>query len=119
MKAILIDVTAQTVTDVDLEAGLSAMYKAIGCQSINRVVLDSVADLWVDDEGLLHRPQPPKFRIGGYDYTFAGNGLICGYTAEGHTVSAVYTAHQVSPLIEFLGDVHVEPKPPIIISWSK
>ncbi len=119
MKAILIDVTTQTVTDVEIEEGVSALYKAIGCQCVDRVVLDDGTDLWIDDEGLLHQPQPPKFRIGGYDHTFAGNGLICGYTAEGHTVSTVYTADQVRPLIEFLGDVHVEPKSPTIISWSE
>lgn len=117
MKAILIDVTVQTVTDITLKSGLSAMYAAIGCQCVTRVVLDSETDLWLDDEGLLQEPQPHKFKIGGYDNPFAGNGLICGYNSEGKTIGTVYTAEQVRPLIEFLGRIHIEPMEPIILDW--
>lgn len=118
MKAILIDVTARTVTDVDLQPGLQPMYDAIQCDCVDRVVLDTETDLWLDDAGLLHNPQPPKFKIGGYDTAFAGNGLICGYNDEGQTISTVHSAEQVRPLIEFLGDAHVTPPPTIILSWD-
>ena len=117
MKAIFIDVTAQTVTDITLKPGISAMYKAINCQCVDRVVLDDETDLWIDDEGLLHEPQPPKFKIGGYDTTFSGNGLICGYNSEGETIGTIYTSEQVRPLIEFLGDVHIEPQSPVFLDW--
>ena len=109
MKAIFIDATAQTVTDIELESGLQAMYKAIGCQCVDHVILDDTTDLWLDDEGLLLSPQPPKFRISGYDNTFAGNALICGYNRKGDTISTQYTATQVKPLITFLGEKHIEP----------
>lgn len=118
MKAILIDAKAQTVTDFELLSGLLPMYDAIKCSCICRVSLDCETDLWLDDAGLLHKPQPPKFKIGGYDNAFAGNGLICGYNDEGETISTIYTAEQVRPLIEFLGDVHVSPLPAIILSWD-
>ena len=117
MKAIFIDVMARTVTDIVLAPGLDNLYKAIGCTCVTRVVLDNETDLWLDDSGLLHEPQPPKFRIGGYDNIFVGNGLICGYDSEGETISTIYNAEQVMPLIEFLGNVHVEPHPVVIISW--
>lgn len=117
MKAILIDVTAQTVTDIELAEGLTAIYAAIGCDCVDRVELDSETDLWIDDEGLLLEPQPPKFKIGGYDTRFAGNGLICGFTNRGKTVSTIYTAAQVRPLIQFLGDVHIEPQV-FVTSWD-
>lgn len=118
MKAILIDVRAQTVTNIELMPGLQPMYDAIQCSCICRVSLDDETDLWLDDAGLLHKPQPPKFKISGYDNTFAGNGLICGYNDEGETISTIYTAEQVRPLIEFLGEVHVTPPPTIILSWD-
>ncbi|MBO0950869.1 DUF3846 domain-containing protein [Fibrella forsythiae] len=116
MKAILIDVTAQTVTDIDLQPGLTAMYRVINCHSVTRVPLNSINDLWLDDDGLLHDPQPPKFQFVGSDNIFAGNGLICNYTAEGETVSVTIRADQIRPLIKFLGDVHVEPEV-FVTSW--
>ncbi|GAA4461876.1 hypothetical protein GCM10023189_37880 [Nibrella saemangeumensis] len=117
MKAILIDVTAQTVTDIDIQPGLSAMYTAIGCQCVDRRVLDNRNDLWFDDEGLLHEPQAPKFRFGNYPHPFAGNALICGYNNEGETISTTLTADQIRPYIRFLGDLHIEPQGPVIISF--
>ncbi|RYC70084.1 DUF3846 domain-containing protein [Spirosoma sordidisoli] len=117
MNAILIDVTAQTVTDIDLKPGLWAMYKAIGCRSVDRVTLNGTDDLWLDDEGLLHDPQPPKFRFVGADNVFAGNGLICGYTGDGHTISTTLRAELIRPMILFLGNVPVRSHEPVLIDW--
>lgn len=117
MKAIKIDVAARTVTDIDLAPGLDYLYTTIGCTCVDRVVLDDETDLWLDDEGLLHNPQPAKFSISGFDRPFAGNGLICGYNASGETISTNLTADQVSPLISFLGDVNLPIGPTLIISF--
>lgn len=118
MKAILIDVTARTVTDVELQPGLQPMYDALQCTCVDRVVLNSEIDLWLDGIGLLHEPQPPKFQFIGSANVFAGNGLICGYNGEGQTVGTSLTAAQVRPFVLFLGDAHVTPPPTIILSWD-
>ncbi|GAB3715764.1 hypothetical protein GCM10027592_56460 [Spirosoma flavus] len=117
INAIEIDVVTQTVADIQLDNGLQAMYAAIGCTCVDRVVLDDETDLWIDDEGLLHNPQPAKFMIAGFDNRFAGNGLICGYNAEGETISTALTADQVRPLITFLGDVALPIEPAFVISF--
>lgn len=119
MKAILIDVTAYTVTDVEIDGAnsLRAMYKAIGCSCVTRIVLDKRNDLWIDDEALLIEPQPNKFSIGSYARPLAGNGLICGYTDEGKTVSTRLTAEQVRPLIKFWGDIELTIEPSIVYSF--
>lgn len=117
MKAILIDVTAQTVTDIDLQPGLQAMYTVIGCQCVDRRTIDLRNDLWFDDEGLLHDPQPPKFQFSTYPHLFAGNALICGYNSEGETIGTTLNADQVRPFIAFKGTVHIEPVI-TVTSWS-
>lgn len=118
MKAILIDVTARTVTDIELPPGLQAMYNAIGCSCVDRITIDSRNDVWIDDSGLLHDPQPPKFQFFGAANVIAGNGLICGYSPAGETVSTTLRAEQVRPFIVFLGDVPVDPDPILILSWD-
>lgn len=118
MNAILIDVTAQTVTDIDLETGLDALYKAIGCDCVDRLVLDDRNDLWLDDNGLITHPQPPKFLIGNYPHPLAGNAVIAGYTASSRTVSTSLRADQVRPLIRFLDTVYVPPQPFVILDWD-
>ncbi|MCK8495845.1 DUF3846 domain-containing protein [Spirosoma sp. RP8] len=117
MKAIKIDVEKQDVYDLEIESGITAMYTAISCTCVDRVVLDDETDLWLDDEGLLHEPQPTKFSIAGFDRSFAGNGLICGYNAEGQTISTTLTAEQVRPLITFRGNVPTTIEPTIVISF--
>jgi hypothetical protein len=117
MKAILIDVTARTVTDIDINEGLQAMYAAIGCQCVDRIALDSQNDLWLDDEGLLLKPQPPKFQLVGSSNVFAGNGLICGYNRDGATIGTTYKADQIRPFVAFLGDARIERLDSLVISF--
>jgi len=119
MKAILIDVTAYTVTDVEIDGAnsLRAMYKAIGCSCVTRIVLDKRNDLWIDDEALMIEPQPNKFSIGSYARPLAGNALICGYTRQGTTVATTLTAEQARPLITFYGDIELTIEPSIVYSF--
>lgn len=117
IKAVKIDPTARTVTDVEIGKGLAATCAAIGCRTVTRVVLDDQNDLWLDDDGLLHNPQPEKFQIGDYPQPLAGIGLVCGYDEEGNTISATVCADQVRPLVQWKGAVHVEPEV-IFMSWD-
>jgi hypothetical protein len=117
ISVIKIDVETQTVFGIEIDNGLQGLYTAIGCQLVDRVVLDNETDLWLDDEGLLQDPQPAKFSIAGFDQRFTGNALICGYNAEGETISTSLTAEQVSPLITFWGDIHLDIEPTFVISF--
>ncbi len=73
------------------------------------VILDDRNDLWIDDEGLLHNPQPPKFQLTGYPRPLAGNAVIAGYTDSGKMTHTRYKADQIRPHIHFLGDISIEP----------
>ncbi len=117
IKAVKIDPTARTVSDIEIDKGLAATYAAIGCQVVTRVVLDKQNDLWLDDNGLLHDPQPEKFLIGKYPQPLAGVGLVCGYDDEGNTISANVNADQVRPFVQWIGAVYVEPEI-IFMSWD-
>ncbi len=117
INAIKIDVVQQIVYAVELDNGLKGMYTAIGCACVDRVVLDNRNDLWIDDEGLLRNPQPPKFQLAGFRQPLAGNGLICGYTDEGETISTRLTADQIRPLVTFLGDVELDIEPAFVVSF--
>lgn len=117
IRAVLIDPVARTVTDIEIEKGLSFLYKAIGCRTVTRVELDDQNDLWLDDDGLLHTPQPDKFTIGRYPQPLAGVGLVCGYDGEGNTISTRLDADKVRPLICWKGAVHVQPEV-VFMSWN-
>ena len=117
INAIKIDVVQQTVYAVEIDNGLNGLYTAIGCTCVDRIVLDNRNDLWIDDEGLLQNPQPPKFQLAGLLRPLAGNALICGYTAGGKTISTRLTADQIRPLVTFLGDIELDIEPAFIVSF--
>ena len=115
MKAVLIDSTAQAVTDIELKPGLPAMYKAIGCRIVEKITLDEKHDLWFDEEGLLHDPQPPAFLLSGYNRPFVGNALICGYTSTGRTLNSRFNAREIRFCIAFLGSIVIRIPEPVCI----
>jgi hypothetical protein len=81
IKAVFVNASERTVTDVEIERGLKPMYAMIGCRLVDLVHLGDSDDLFVDDEGLLViKPMSPMFRIG--DVTLAGNGVIVGGNDE-------------------------------------
>lgn len=110
ISAIKIDVVKQEVYQVQIENDLESMYEVIDCQIVERVVIDRNNDLWLDEEGLLHYPQPPKFWFKGAIAPFTGNGLICGYNGEGQTISTTLTAEEIESRILFLGNAYIEPQ---------
>lgn len=117
INAIKIDVVKQEVYTVDIDNGLRGLYNSIGCSCVDRIVLDDHNDLWIDDEGLLKNPQPAKFSIAGFVRPLAGNALICGYTAEGETISTTLRVEQVRPMITFWGDVELDIEPAFVVSF--
>ena len=111
IKLISIDPSKQTIEEVEIQANnLKALYQHIGCHTIDFVCRTPKGDaLIVDDEALLHEPQPPAFRFGYYPYRIHGIALVAGSDSNGCTLEPKLTLQQVRNLVKFLGDVHTEP----------
>jgi hypothetical protein len=107
IRGILIDPWRRKITEVQCtaERTLDDMYKFCHCDCIDRVEWpdeSKKSDVWVDDEGLLHDPYPALFNIVGYDeQSFAGRGLVLGYSRSGESVSTKLTIPEVSKLIRW------------------
>ncbi|GAB2797798.1 hypothetical protein GCM10027275_49080 [Rhabdobacter roseus] len=110
ISAIKIDVVKKEVYQIQIEDTLEAMYEAIDCQIVERVVINRNNDLWLDEEGLLHHPQPPKFWFKGANTPITGNGLICGFNGEGQMISTTLSVEEIESQILFLGNSHLEPR---------
>ena len=81
-KTLLIDPATCTITPLDLEDNLSAMYDAIGndCNTVECVVLDNGNDMWVDEMGLFNTDLK-AFKIG--THTIVGRAFVRGYVMAG------------------------------------
>ena len=102
-KAILIDVKAETITEIQVGDYLDIQHK-IGCDifTIGMHLPDCDA-IYVDDEGLLSvAPESKFFLMEGAHQPFVGNGLICGGDSEGETQNVKMTVDEVKKQIKFL-----------------
>lgn len=120
MKAILIDVKNQTVTDVmyDGNNSLNEWYRLMGCEMVetamdipNKDGDENIANtVLVDEEGLLNVDESTKFfTIKGGHQPFAGNGLIVGTNYyNGETVDVGITADDVRDKIKFMNVYQVQ-----------
>lgn len=79
MRAVLIDPTTKTITEMDHSDSLEGMYAVLDCEDINSVRVGQFIYLWVDGEGYLKEPTPPLFEWEGYGQPLAGKGLILGF----------------------------------------
>lgn len=91
MRAIKIDSTNRTVTEVEHEGDFRDIQKAIGCRCFT-LIRDAGSqrdDLFVDDEGLLDASRDTKFfKIPWYPTPLAGNGLVLGSNSQGESIAA-------------------------------
>lgn len=102
MKSILIDPFAKTVTEVEHDGTLDAIYAAIGADCVCTVRLDEEGDaVFLDDDGLFKRGQE-FFAIGNYPHPLAGKGLVLGCDAEGESVAPTCTLAQVAGAVHWL-----------------
>jgi len=76
MRAILINSTEKTITEVDYDGNYRSIYTHIGCDLFDLVYVDG-GSMFVDDEGLLKNPQH-FFMWKGMGQPLAGNALILG-----------------------------------------
>lgn len=113
MRGIKIDVESKSIYEVDVpsEGTLDAMYKLLGCQTVDALSLFEKETLWLDDEGLLREPILGAFRLAGRAY--AGHGLILGTDSEGDSVNATTSVAAVYALADFV-DTSELPEPSFI-----
>jgi hypothetical protein len=109
MKALLINSTQKTITEIDLDKGLDPIYKAIGngCNCFAcPVVFDNGDTLYVDDEGLF-KQQEGAFMFPNWAYPIVGNAVIVGCDDEGESVDAKSTPQDFSDIM-WLNQAQVE-----------
>lgn len=111
MKAILIDPSNKTVSEISLSGDWKDIAKHLGCEYITVAFYIHADDkhapdvCYVDDEGLLINPNPNGyFRMPGLGYpgTLAGKGLIVGSTYAGEEAPAFHNADTVAGAVEFI-----------------
>jgi hypothetical protein len=121
MKAILIDVEAKEVREVEYSGDLDAMKSLIKCQYVDRVSASREVDIWVDDEGLCNG-KTNGFLLGKSQSPLMGNGLVTGMNRQtGETTEVTVTIEQVTGAITFIDydDASLVPEPKITITTWK
>ena len=103
MKAILIDVKNQEVTEVLHDDTLESIYNHVDCRTFDVVRIDDVNSIYIDDEGLFVEDQLYfEYSGGTHKVQLAGNGLILGLNDEGDTVEPTLTVEHVKSKVTFL-----------------
>jgi hypothetical protein len=91
LRGLLIDPYQKQVHEVSVKNDIHDWYRFLDCQILDVAHLGDYQglpiDVWVDDEGLLHKPMPPCFRWGSYPNPLAGYGLILSSDQAGESIS--------------------------------
>lgn len=110
MRAILIDPTTKTVTEVDHANDYRDIYRLIEATDFNVVSINDPGNhcIYVDGESLLVDEPGPFFKWHGYHQPIAGKGLILATDEEGNSIAATLSLEDVQtrvlwPDIEFVG----------------
>lgn len=106
MRALLLDPTAGTVTEVDYDGDYRSIYKLIDCETFTTVGLDDKGNtLFVDDEGLFRSMDSGEFEPfiiwRGYNQPLAGKGLILGTNEEGDSIATTLSLDYVTERVSF------------------
>jgi len=110
-KAILIDVVAKTITEVEKGEGIQSIYDHLKCDTFDVVGLGGGVDCYVDDEGLLKTPyiddEGIKHNMNGFTFkgmgnVLMGNGLILGHNEEGESIDSPVNIEQVKEIVTFV-----------------
>lgn len=106
MRAILIDPTNQTVTEVEHSGHYKAIQHIIDARCFDCVRLGDEEEhtIYVDDEGLLNGKvrEAGMFRYDGDNPAYlAGKGLILATDREGDSVAATMTLDEVKSKVSF------------------
>lgn len=104
MKAVLINSTERTVTDVEYSGNWKDIGPLLGCRLFTVVGgLPDGDDLYCDDEGLLTANEDTTyFMMPWYPAPLVGNALILGVDDEGETIPANHDADFYRSQIDFM-----------------
>jgi hypothetical protein len=124
-KAVLIDVVAQTITEVQV-GHYSDIYKHIGNQCETFAVpvqFENGDSIFVDDEGLLKEVHGGFF-MKDWNYPLCGNAVILGQDDEGESVDYKSDIEDIKKGVIFVSKAYAEAwqekalnTPPQIISF--
>lgn len=110
-KAILIDVTSETVSEIEVQDSVEAFNKAIGsdCYTCGPR-LENGDGVLVDDEGLLKlTPESKFFTFGNYPQPLVGNGLLLGSNPQtGDTRNVQSNVERIKRSVRFLNMAQVQ-----------
>ena len=102
-KAILINVVAKTLTQVEIN-GLDDIYQAIGndCSTFTcPFQLENNDTFYVDDEGLL-KDVHGGVQVEGYHSPFVGNALLIGTSRDGDNMDVRTSIEKLLPMLTFM-----------------
>jgi len=110
-KGVLIDAVNKTVTDVEVEDGIDAIYEKIQANNFDVVDIADNATLYVDGEALCKQAYIDEdgtkhglhaFSFDGISQVMMGHGLILGFDAKtGESVDSPFNAENIEGYITF------------------
>ena len=109
MNAIFIDAKNKTVSMIEVENDLQAMYDKIGCLLVQ--VVEYRNELIVCDEEARLKQWEHGFALG--DWRICGNALIVSDNEDGDFTDTKMTAEAVAEEIRFFGTEEKLPEPMI------
>jgi hypothetical protein len=101
MKALLIDPSNKTVTEIQIEKGIKAIYNAIGngCTTFScPITLDNEDTFYADDEGLFHEISG-GIMMKDWSYPIVGKIVVLGTDKNGDSVDVKTKADDLAKLI--------------------
>jgi len=110
MKALFLNITAQTITQIELSENYKDISKAIGndCHTFScPIEFDNRDTMYCDDEGLLKEVHG-GIRMEDWAYPISGNIVILGTDDEGNSIDAQTTIEELTPLITWVGKEEME-----------
>lgn len=107
MRAILIDPTTKTISEVEHNGDYKEIYNLIECSTFEAVSIVNNNTIYVDEEGLLDEEPGPFFQWEAYQ-PIPGKGLILATDEEGNSIGTTLELDFVRakvtwPDIEFEG----------------
>jgi hypothetical protein len=103
MKVIKIDARKKTITEIELDWGIKALYKELECEMFTCIELPNGDSLYIDDEGLLLDEPIGAFMLKGFLQPLSGHGLIIGIDDKtGESNDCKYTIEFIKKNVEFL-----------------
>ncbi len=104
MKAILIDVDKEEITEIDIVDKLENMYKVLKCETIEAIYYQNHA-IYVDEEGRYRTSESgllKAFTIEGFHTDIIGNGLIFKISSAGENLPSKLTVEDMKKVVKFL-----------------